>query len=165
MRTPDTSQVRILAAVLSVLAGALGWMLLDGSATGVEASSTATGPSIPQAAPIITGPVEALDLGDLAILRLRFPAGSRLGWHVHNDGPQLLMMEEGRGLMQERGGPVVELLPNEPVVTARGVPHWHGAAPDAGGTQWNIYDGIGVDGSVTWLEPVTDEEYEVAPGR
>lgn len=118
-----------------------------------------------QTAPIITGPLEAMDLGDLAILRLRFPAGSRLGWHIHEDGPQLLMMEEGRGLMQERGGEIVELLPNQPVVTPGGVAHWHGAAPDEGGIQWNIYDGIGVEGSVTWLEPVTDEEYNAPTGR
>lgn len=158
MRTPGAPPLRITAAVLSVAVGVLGWMLLDGSSTGADASAA-------QAAPIITGPVEALELGDLAILRLRFPAGSRLGWHIHNDGPQLLMMEDGRGRMQERGGPVLELLPDEPVVTPRGVAHWHGAAPDEGGTQWNIYDGIGVEGSVTWQEPVTDEEYEAPVGR
>lgn len=118
-----------------------------------------------QTAPIITGPLEAMELGDLAILRLRFPAGSRLGWHIHEDGPQLLMMEEGRGLMQERGGEIVELRPNEPVVTPAGVAHWHGATPDEGGIQWNIYDGIGVEGSVTWIEPVTDEEFNATVGR
>jgi len=158
MRASGSSPLRVTFALVSILVGTLGWVLLDGSGSGAEASA-------PQAAPIITGPVEALDLGDLAILRLRFPAGSRLGWHIHNDGPQLLMMEDGRGRMQEEGGPVLELLPDEPVVTPMGVAHWHGAAPDEGGTQWNIYDGIGVEGSVTWLEPVTDEEYEAPVGR
>lgn len=173
MSAPDRrSLTRIACGLLLTAAGVAGSILLSapgsGSAAPISPSSAGVGaPSsaAQQTAPIITGPLEAMDLGNLAILRLRFPAGSRLGWHIHQDGPQLLMMEEGRGLMQERGGDIVELLPNEPVVTPQGVAHWHGAAPDQGGIQWNIYDGIGVEGSVTWLEPVTDEEYNAPVGR
>jgi hypothetical protein len=75
------------------------------------------------------------------------------------------MMEDGKGRLQERGGPVIEMLPEQAFVTPAGVAHWHGAAPDEAGTQWNIYDGIGVAGSVTWDRAVTDEEYNAPVGR
>ena len=144
-------------ALSLLVAGVSGFALLTPPA--VDATSVA------QQAPVIQGPMQDLDLGNLSIRRFRFPAGSRLGWHTHLDGPQLLMMEDGKGRVQERGGPVVEMLPNEPFVTLAGVEHWHGAAPDEGGVQWNIYDGIGVPGSVTWGTPVTDEEYRAPAGR
>ncbi len=63
---------------------------------------------------ILTGSLEDLDLGNLSIRRFRFTAGSRLSWHTHVDGSQLLMMEDGKGRMQERGGPVIEMLPDDP---------------------------------------------------
>ncbi|HUF76091.1 MAG TPA: hypothetical protein VMM35_07420 [Longimicrobiales bacterium] len=147
-----------VVAALLLAAGASGFVLLTPPAL-EEAPAPA------QQAPVIQGPMQDLDLGNLSIRRFRFPAGSRLGWHTHLDGPQLLMMEDGRGRVQERGGPVVEMLPNEPHVTLAGVEHWHGAAPEEGGVQWNIYDGIGVPGSVTWGTAVTDEEYNAPPGR
>lgn len=143
-----------------------GLLLLVAGVTGtVLLSSPADGSAPPQQAPVIQGPMQDLDLGNLSIRRFRFPAGSRLGWHTHKDGPQLLMMEDGKGRMQERGGPVVEMLPNEPYVTLAGVEHWHGAAPDEGGVQWNIYNGIGVPGSVAWGDPVSDDEYNAPVPR
>ncbi len=113
---------------------------------------------------ILTGSMEDLDLGNLSIRRFRFAAGSRLSWHTHVNGSQLLMMEDGKGRVQDRGGSVMEMLPNHPFVTLAGVEHWHGAAPDEAGTQWNIYDGIGVPGAVTWGSPVTDDEYNAPVG-
>jgi len=138
----------------------LGVLLLALAAWGLRDA----GASPPQQSPIITGTLEDLDLGNLTIRRFRFPAGSRLSWHTHLNGPQVIMMEDGKGRVQERGGPVIELGPNEPFVTLAGVEHWHGAAPDVGGVQWNIYDGIGIPGTVRWGSPVTDEEY-TAPAR
>ena len=140
---------------------ALGLLLLTLTAWGLRDAGAAPPP---QQAPVIQGRLEDLDLGNLSIRRFRFPAGSRLGWHTHLDGPQLLMMEDGKGRVQERGGPVIELLPEVPFVTPAGVEHWHGAAPDEGGVQWNIYNGIGVPGSVRWGSPVSEEEYN-APAR
>ena len=146
-----------VAGLLLLAAGASGFILLTPPSDDATASA--------QQAPIIQGPMQDLELGNLSIRRFRFQAGSRLGWHTHLDGPQLLMMEDGKGRVQERGGPVVEMLPNEPHVTLAGVEHWHGAAPDEGGVQWNIYNGIGVPGSVTWGSAVTDEEYNAQAGR
>lgn len=158
MSRPDRfSRLPMVLGCLFVAVGVVGFVLLSSPASGASAQ--------PQQRPVIQGPMEDLDLGNLSIRRFRFPAGSRLGWHTHNDGPQLLMMEEGTGRLQERGGPVIEMLPNEPFVTQAGVEHWHGGSPDEGGIQWNIYDGIGVPGSVTWGDPVTDEEYNAPVGR
>jgi quercetin dioxygenase-like cupin family protein len=151
------SRLSIALGLVLAAIGIWGLALLTSPASGSAAQV--------QQRAVITGSLEDLDLGNLSIRRFRFPAGSRLGWHTHLDGPQLLMMEDGKGRVQERGGPVMEMLPNEPFVTLAGVAHWHGAAPDEAGIQWNIYDGIGVPGSVTWGDAVTDEEYNAPVGR
>jgi quercetin dioxygenase-like cupin family protein len=91
--------------------------------------------------------------------RLLFPAGVRSNWHSHSWG-QLLMVERGKGLTQERGGPVKEMLPYAPFFTKAGVEHWHGAAPDQDMLQLTIYEG-----DVKWLEPVQDKEYRAVPQR
>lgn len=91
--------------------------------------------------------------------RLRFPKGSRSNWHSHTWG-QLLMIEEGKGRTQVRGGPVKEMLPGQPWWTAANVEHWHGAAPDSDALQLTIYEG-----TVKWLEPVTDQHYMTAPSK
>lgn len=93
----------------------------------------------------------------LSTLRLKFPKGSRSNWHSHSWG-QLLMVEEGKGLTQERGGPVKEMGPGQPWFTKAGVEHWHGAATDTDMVQLTIYEG-----DVKWLEPVTDAQYHAAP--
>lgn len=158
MSAPDRStSLRIAFGASLVAAGILGSVLLAAPQDGSAAFTR-------QVRPVIQGPMEDLDLGNLSIRRFRFPAGSRLGWHTHLDGPQLLMMEDGKGRLQERGGPVIEMLPEVPYVTPAGVEHWHGAAPDEGGVQWNIYDGIGVPGSVVWGDSVTTAQYNAPVG-
>ena len=147
----------LVATALALVAASVALVSLSSPATGSATEA--------QERPVIQGTLQDLELGNLSIRRFRFAPGSRLGWHTHLDGPQLLMMEDGRGRVQDRGGPLVELLPNQPYVTLPGVEHWHGAAPDEGGVQWNIYDGIGVPGSVRWGSPVTDEEYNAPLGR
>ncbi len=91
-------------------------------------------------------------------LRILFPAGVRSNWHSHEGSGQLLMIEEGRGRAQNRGGPVVEYGPGEAWFTPAGVEHWHGATPEQDALQWTFYAG-----EVNWLEPVSDEEYLVNP--
>lgn len=158
MSRPDLSSPLPLAlGLLTVVVVAWALTLVTPPAPGAAADV--------QERPVIQGTLEDVPLGNLTIRRFRFAPGSRLGWHTHLDGPQLLMMEGGKGRVQERGGPLVELLPNEPFVTLAGVEHWHGAAPDEGGIQWNIYDGIGVPGSVRWGDPVTDAEYSAPAAR
>jgi quercetin dioxygenase-like cupin family protein len=105
------------------------------------------------------GSPQILDAEGLTVLRLRFPAGVRSNWHSHTNG-QLLMIEEGRGRTQVRGSAIEERGPGEPWYTGPGIEHWHGAALDTDVVQWTVYDS-----NVTWLEPVTDEQYRAAPGQ
>jgi len=106
-----------------------------------------------------TGAVRNLGASDVRAVRFQYDAGARSFWHVH-DGAQVLILESGRGRVQERGGPVRELVPDQPVFLAAGTPHWHGAAPDEGLTQ------IAVNvGGVKWMDPVSDEEYRATPSR
>ena len=105
------------------------------------------------------GAPASVDATAVRTTRLRFPKGSRANWHTHTWG-QLLMIEEGKGRTQVRGGPVLETLPGQPWWTAAGVEHWHGAAPDTDALQLTIYEG-----DVKWLEPVQDKEYLTAPKK
>jgi len=91
--------------------------------------------------------------------RLLFPKGSRSNWHTHSWG-QLLIIEKGKGLTQVRGGPVKEMLPGQPWWTAANVEHWHGASPDEDALQLTIYEG-----TVNWLEAVTDAQYHTPPTK
>lgn len=95
----------------------------------------------------------------MTVAALRFPKGSRSNWHSHSTG-QLLMVQEGKALTQERGGPVKEILPGQPWWTKENVEHWHGAAQDVDLVQLTIYDG-----NVNWLEPVPDAQYKVPPTK
>ena len=100
-----------------------------------------------------------VDSEELRSIRLLFPAGSRSNWHTHSWG-QLLMIEEGRGRTQVRGEPVHEMLPGQPWFTGAGIEHWHGAAPGEDALQMTIYEG-----TVDWMDPVSDDEYNVPPGQ
>lgn len=106
-----------------------------------------------------TGAVKSLDAADLRTVRFQYEAGARSYWHVH-DGLQVLLIEKGRGRVQQQDKPVQEMLPGQPVFLPPGVPHWHGAAPDEGLT-W-ISTSIG---GVKWMQPVTDQEYRAPIAR
>jgi len=92
------------------------------------------------------------------IAHYRFEPGARTKWHIHEKG-QIILVEEGVGRYQVKGGPVMELHAGETTYCPPGVPHWHGAAPDQGGTQFNVSRG-----GITWLEEVTDKEFS-APAK
>lgn len=95
-----------------------------------------------------------LDLEGTQTLRLESPAGSRSNWHSHTDSGQLLMVEEGLGRTQVRGGPIEVARAGEPWYTPAGVEHGHGAAPGEAAVQLTNYAG-----AVNWLEPVLEDEY------
>jgi len=101
--------------------------------------------------------VNANENNDISIANVAFEPGVRNNWHSHPSG-QILICIKGKGYYQEKGKPiqmlnvgdVVEILPN--------VVHWHGATPDG------EFEHIAINpqvhkGSVVWLQPVTDEEY------
>lgn len=84
-----------------------------------------------------------------------FPPGAHTKWHSHEFG-QVILCEEGTCINALKGGPVVELHAGETSYAPPNIPHWQGAAAGAGGTQFNTQRG-----KITWMDPVSDEEYKV----
>jgi quercetin dioxygenase-like cupin family protein len=107
----------------------------------------------PQQGRTVTGEARFVDASDKRFARLVFEKGARTHWHKHTDR-QLLLIEEGVGLVQERGEPVRVLRPGEPYLTKADVWHWHGAAPDEKAVQLTFYGG-----TIEWGEEVTDAQY------
>jgi len=94
---------------------------------------------------------------------VHFAPCARTAWHSHPRG-QTLYVTEGVGLVQARGGQVIEIRPEEVIYTPPGEEHWHGATPNHYMTHiamWQV-DDQGV--SANWGAHVTDEEYR-APAR
>jgi quercetin dioxygenase-like cupin family protein len=104
--------------------------------------------------PNFTGTVVTMDAADVRGVRLRYEAGARSYWHVH-DGNLVLVIEQGKGRFQIKGQPIKEFGPGEPILLPANVPHWHGAAVTEGLT-WVV---LSVGRKVTWMEPVSDDEY------
>ena len=107
----------------------------------------------PEQGRTITGEARFVDVSDQRLARLVFEAGARTHWHKHTDR-QLLLVEEGLGLVQERGKPVRQLRVGEPFYTEANVWHWHCAAPDQRASQLTFYGG-----TIEWGEQVTEEQY------
>ena len=127
-----------IGAALTVVGAVIGLQMSQSSAQ--SSNSQGGAPQVSQAP-------------DMTSIRILFPAGVRSSWHTHTWG-QLLMIEEGIGLHQVRGRVIEEIHPGEPWWTGPDIEHWHGAHPDVDAHQLTIYEG-----SVEWLDPVTDEQY------
>jgi 4-carboxymuconolactone decarboxylase len=138
--------------------GALLWVIGQGPAA-VSAAAQAQAQAQQARPSYFTGGNPTRVDTKMTVSALKFPKGSRSNWHSHATG-QLLMVQEGKALTQERNGPVREIGPNQPWWTAAGVEHWHGAAQDVDLVQLTIYEG-----AVNWLEPVTDAQYKATPKR
>jgi quercetin dioxygenase-like cupin family protein len=135
------------AALVAVTAAAQN----RGSAPPAPAQGAAA--TTPAPNPNATGVVEFQPTEGMLTRRLRFEAGARTNWHTHTHR-QMIWAEEGRGLYQEMGEPVKELVKDVPILTKANVPHWHGAAPNSPVVQLTIYGG-----DIKWGAPVTDAEY------
>jgi quercetin dioxygenase-like cupin family protein len=88
-----------------------------------------------------------------------FSPGSRTRWHSH-EGGQVILVEEGIGRTQVRGGAARDIRPGDTVWAPRGVAHWHGSSPGQSAQLYQISRGM-----TTWMEAVTDADYNSAPGR
>lgn len=85
-----------------------------------------------------------------------FP-GARTNWHTHPAG-QTLVVTEGVGWVQTRNGERREIRAGDVVWTPPGVEHWHGGTAKHAMTHTALQGAV--DGQVvTWLDPVTDAEY------
>jgi quercetin dioxygenase-like cupin family protein len=99
---------------------------------------------------------------DVPIANVTFEPGCRNNWHIHHTGGQILLVTSGRGWYQAEGKPVRELMPGDVVNIPAEIKHWHGAAKDS----WFSHLAVEIpseNGSIEWLEPVSDEEYGMLP--
>lgn len=87
------------------------------------------------------------------------PRGARTAWHSHPKG-QTLYVTDGIGLVARRGGEVLEIRPGDVVQIEPGEEHWHGATPARFMAHIALQEADEAGQVVTWLEHVTDEEYE-----
>lgn len=86
-----------------------------------------------------------------------FEPGARSNWHTHPAG-QILIITDGVGYHQIKGQPRQTIRKGDVVKCPANVEHWHGASPDSGMQQLYILPKT-EKGIVTWLQAVTDEEY------
>jgi quercetin dioxygenase-like cupin family protein len=92
-----------------------------------------------------------------SIGNVTFEPKARTNWHKHPGG-QILLITDGQGFYQEKGKPAQVLHKGDVVKIPPGAEHWHGAAPDCSLTHIAISPNTD-KGSVVWLQPVSDEEY------
>lgn len=99
----------------------------------------------------------------LLIANVTFEPGCRNNWHIHqatNGGGQMLIGVAGKGWYQEEGKEPVEILPGTIINISANVKHWHGAQKDS----WFAHLAIEIQGENiknSWLEPVSDKEYNL----
>ncbi|GAB4017122.1 cupin domain-containing protein [Spirosoma migulaei] len=86
-----------------------------------------------------------------------FEPGARSHWHRHAGG-QVLLALGGIGYYQEQGKPIQILRKGDAVKCPPNIPHWHGASPTVEFRQVAITPNTAT-GRVTWMQPVTDQEY------
>jgi quercetin dioxygenase-like cupin family protein len=123
---------------------------------------TAKGPASTFTGDIYINPIYRGDEPSRMIISLvRFTPGGWTNWHSHAVG-QTLHVTDGIGLVQARDGTVIRMRPGDTVYAPPGQEHWHGAT--AGNFMCHIamLEGIPGGDGTTWLEPVTDEQYQAA---
>jgi 4-carboxymuconolactone decarboxylase len=86
-----------------------------------------------------------------------FDAGGRTNWHIHT-APQLLLVLEGRGLVQKWGEPVRAIGAGDAVTIEPNEKHWHGASPDVKMSHF----AVNLNLTTQWLEPVSDDQYRAS---
>jgi len=94
---------------------------------------------------------------DFSAGSVSFEPGARTNWHTHPKG-QVLLVIEGRGWYQEKGKPAQVIKKGDVINIPESIEHWHGASADSKMTHIAITN-YKEDVQVTWLKPVTDEEY------
>ena len=93
---------------------------------------------------------------------VHFEAGARTAWHTHPKG-QTIYIVSGEGRAQTEGEAVRRLMPGDVVWFPANEKHWHGAAPDKAMSHLAIQSPDEEGEVVTWLEQVSDEDYNAEP--
>ncbi|GAC12565.1 (R)-mandelonitrile lyase [Paraglaciecola chathamensis] len=99
-----------------------------------------------------TSPIDGHYRGAL----VEFEAGARTAWHTHPKG-QTLIIISGKGLVQNEGGNIQEMLPGNVITIPPNTRHWHGAAPDSFMSHIAISTPDNGE-TVTWMELVSQEQ-------
>jgi quercetin dioxygenase-like cupin family protein len=92
------------------------------------------------------------------VVKVTFEPKARNHWHTHPVG-QVLIVTEGMGYVQKKGEPIKLLLQGDVVIIHANEEHWHGATPESIFTHIAIQFIAENGEDITWLTPVTDEEY------
>ena len=123
---------------------------------------TARGPASTFTGDVYVNPIYRGDQPSRMIVSLvRFTPGARTNWHSHAVG-QTLHVTDGIGLVQTRDGKTIRMRPGDTIYTPPGEEHWHGATAGNFMCHLAMLEGIPGGDGTTWLEPVTDEQYEAA---
>jgi quercetin dioxygenase-like cupin family protein len=94
--------------------------------------------------------------------RVQFAPGARTRWHRHPLG-QVLVVTDGTGYVQRRGGPAQLIRPGDTVRVDAGEWHWHGATDTTPLTHLAIEE-LPADGTPTELgDPAGEGEPAAAP--
>ena len=105
-----------------------------------------------------TARVKRMPLTEGAVVYLvDFEPGGRTNWHRHS-APQLLLVAEGRGLVQKWGEPVREIGAGDAVCIEPEEKHWHGAGPSSRMAHF----AVNLNLTTQWLEPVSDDQYRAS---
>jgi|SRR5687767_7176486 len=88
---------------------------------------------------------------------VEFDAGGRTNWHRHS-APQLLLVKEGRGLVQKWGEPVRTIAAGDAIAIEPNEKHWHGASPQTKMAHF----AVNLTLTTEWLEPVSDDQYRAS---
>lgn len=151
MRTP-------LAIALILAAGATTARAEDATITKAGTQPTTIGSSdYFTGTATVEGVFGAKDASPVSAGKVTFLPGARSNWHTHPAGQQLVVVD-GTGWTQAEGGEKHVIQAGDVVWCPPGVRHWHGATDTTSMTHYAIQ--TNVDGSaVTWMEPVSDEDY------
>ena len=88
---------------------------------------------------------------------VEFEPGGRTNWHRHS-AQQLLLVKEGRGLVQKWGEPVRVMAAGDAISIEPDEKHWHGATPETKMAHF----AVNLTLTTEWLEPVSDDQYRAS---
>src|SRR4029450_8653746 len=88
---------------------------------------------------------------------VEFEPGGRTNWHAHS-APQLLLVKEGRGLVQRWGEPVIEITAGDAVTIEPHEKHAPGPSPSSRMSHF----AVNLNLTTTWFEPVSDDQYRAS---
>ncbi len=97
----------------------------------------------------------------LAAAVVHFAPGARTAWHTHPHG-QTILVTEGVGLCQRKGGAIETIRAGDRVFFEPGENHWHGASPDRLMVHVAMHQCDDAGNAVAWGPHVTAEEYGCA---